>query len=89
MRTVFGILFAVVCLSALLLIGFAPVAWIFSQSTDSIAFMGTLHLAFWLIGTLFGLRLLSLLARLSGGIPNSHLRVWSTIFVLVCLQMTT
>ena len=27
-------------LGALLLIGFAPVAWIFSQSTDSVAFMG-------------------------------------------------
>jgi hypothetical protein len=34
LRTVGGVLFAAVGLSALLLIGFAPVAWIFSQSTD-------------------------------------------------------
>ena len=44
LRTVIGVLFAAVALSALLLIGFAPVAWIFSQSTDSVPFMGGLHL---------------------------------------------
>src|SRR6266576_7029200 len=50
LRTVTGVLFAAVALSALLLIGFAPVAWIFSQSTDSVAFMGALHLILWAIG---------------------------------------
>ena len=44
LRTVSGALFAAVGLGALLLIGFAPVAWIFSQSTDSVAFMAALHL---------------------------------------------
>jgi len=39
LRSVCGALFAAVCLSSILLIGFAPVAWIFSQSTDSIPFM--------------------------------------------------
>ena len=34
LRTVTGVLFAAVSLGALLLIGFAPIAWIFSQSTD-------------------------------------------------------
>jgi hypothetical protein len=47
LRAVAGGLAAAVCLSSLLLIGFAPVAWIFSQSTNSVAFMGTLHLLFW------------------------------------------
>ena len=32
-----------------LLIGFAPVAWVFSQSTDSIFMMGLLHFCFWLV----------------------------------------
>ena len=49
LRAVAGVLAAAVCLSSLLLIGFAPVAWIFSQSTDSLPLMGTLHLFFWLI----------------------------------------
>jgi hypothetical protein len=88
-RTVCGVLFAAVCLSALLLIGFAPVAWVFSQSTDSLAFMGALHLIFWMIGIIFGLRLLQMMNRFLGQRPSGHLRVWGTIFVLVCLQMTT
>jgi len=54
------------CLSSILLIGFAPVAWIFSQSTDSIAFMGALHLLFWVIGIRFGLRLIDATGRFLG-----------------------
>ncbi|MEO7725323.1 MAG: hypothetical protein ABIU29_11675 [Chthoniobacterales bacterium] len=89
LRTVAGVLFGAVCLSAVLLIGFAPVAWIFSQSTDSVAFMGTLHLLFWIIGLLFGLRLIDGIARLLGGSDRGHLKTWTVIFVVVCLQMTT
>jgi hypothetical protein len=84
-----GLLAAVVCLGALLLVGFAPVAWIFSQSTDSAAFMGALHLLFWLIGLFFGLRLLGGMSRLRGESGRAHLRIWAAIFILVCLQMTT
>jgi hypothetical protein len=71
-----------------LLIGFAPVAWVFSQSTDSLAAMGALHLVFWIIATYFGLRFMcagfGFLAGNGGG-----LRVWIAIFLLVMVQMTT
>ena len=87
--TITGILFAAVCLMALLLIGFAPVSWIFSQSTDSVALMGALHLLFWLIGVSFGLRLLAAAGAHLGNGRSRHLKIWSIIFVLVCLQMTT
>ena len=89
LRSVCGALFAAVCLSSILLIGFAPVAWIFSQSTDSIVFMGALHLLFWIIGVRFGLRLIDATGRFLGATTRGHLRIWSVIFVLVCLQMTT
>lgn len=89
LRTVSGVLFAAVGLAALLLIGFAPVAWIFSQSTDSVAFMAALHLALWGIGMIFGLRLIEAMGRLLGGSPRTHLKLWSFIFVVVCLQMMT
>ena len=89
LRTVTGVLFAAVGLSAMLLIGFAPVAWIFSQSTDSVAFMAALHLALWAIGIVFGLRLIEAMGRLLIGSARSHLRLWGFIFVLVCLQMIT
>lgn len=87
--TVCGALLAAVCLSAMLLIGFAPVAWIFSQSTDSVAFMGALHLLFWTIGILFGFRLLRAGVRFLGGSGGAHLSIWCVVFFLVCLQMTT
>ena len=89
LRTVSGVLFAAVGLGALLLIGFAPVAWIFSQSTDSVAFMGTLHLILWAIGIGFGLRLIDAMGRLLSGSVRSHLKLWGFIFVVVCLQMMT
>ncbi|MEP6699230.1 MAG: hypothetical protein ABJB09_05810 [Verrucomicrobiota bacterium] len=88
LRTVCGVLLAAVALGALLLIGFAPVAWLFSQSTDSIAFMGALHLVLWVVGIAFGLRLVYAMVRFLNGAGN-QLKLWSFIFILVCLQMTT
>ena len=88
-RTVIGMMLAAVCLMALLLIGFAPVSWIFSQSTDSVALMGALHLLFWFIGVCFGLRLLSAAGAHFGHGRSRHLKLWGFIFILVCLQMTT
>lgn len=81
LRSVAGNLLASVSLTALLLLGFAPIAWVFSQSTDSIALMASLHLAFWLIALGFGLRLIG------GGSRTS--KVWVVIYVIVCLQMMT
>jgi hypothetical protein len=89
LRTVSGVLFAAVGLGALLLIGFAPIAWIFSQSTDSIAFMAALHLALWGIGIGFGLRLIDAMGLFLSGSTRSQLKLWALIFVVVCLQMTT
>jgi hypothetical protein len=89
LRTVTGVLFAAVGLGALLLIGFAPVAWIFSQSTDSIAFMAGLHLALWGIGIGFGLRVIEAMGLLLSGYLRSQLKLWALIFVVVCLQMIT
>ena len=84
-----GLLTALLLLMTILLIGFAPVAWIFSQSTESIAGMGALHLIFWFIATAFGLRFLA------AGFSHSHARsqagfyTWIVIFLLVAVQMTT
>jgi hypothetical protein len=85
---VVGLVAGLLLLMTLLLVGFAPVAWVFSQSTESIVAMGALHLLFWLIATYFGLRFLNagfvLREDRAGG-----LRVWMIIFLLVMLQMTT
>lgn len=86
---VVGLVAGLLALTAILLIGFAPVAWVFSQSTSSLAAMGALHLAFWLVATFFGWRFLrSGFAHLSAR-SGGALLVWMCLFVIVCLQMTT
>ncbi len=87
--TIAGVLATVVCLASLLLVGFAPVVWIFSQSTESVAFVGGLNLVVWIIAVWFGLGILSKSALALGGTRVGHLRVWMTIFLLVTFQMTT
>lgn len=86
-----GAALGMVALVTLLLIGFAPVSWIFSQSTDSIVTMGVLHLVFWVIGLWFGVRIIKgLLACAETPAPDhGHLKVWIIIFTLVSLQMTS
>jgi hypothetical protein len=84
---VFGLVASLLLLMTVLLIGFAPVAWVFSQSTESVAAMGALHLAFWFIATCFGLRFLSA-AFAHYGHSGDGLKVWIAIFLLVMLQMT-
>jgi hypothetical protein len=86
---VVGLVVGLLVLTTILLIGFAPVAWVFSQSTSSLAAMGALHLAFWIVATFFGWRFLrNGFAHLSAR-SNGALYVWMFIFVIVCVQMTT
>jgi hypothetical protein len=75
-------------LTTLMLVGFAPVAWIFSASSESTAFVGGLHIAFWLVCLGFGLRFLGAGLSLFEMRRGPGLRVWGAIFVLVSLQMS-
>jgi hypothetical protein len=86
---VFGLVAGLLALMTVLLLGFAPVAWVFSQSTESVPAMGALHLLFWMVATAFAIRFVAagftqLKIRSLAGI-----NVWVIIFVLVMLQMTT
>jgi len=38
---------------------------------------------------MFGLRLLEAMGHFLGGSARSHLKFWSMIFIVVCLQMMT
>ena len=84
-----GLLLATIALNAILLVSFAPIAWVFSQSTDSIAFISCLHLGLWCVGYYFGLRLVLIGARFYGVIDRGYLLLWIAIVTLVSLQMMT
>jgi len=73
----------------LLLIGLAPVAWLFAVSTESLPFMVLLVTAIWFVSLSFSIRFVNklktgTLIRRTGGIG-----VWFVILALVTLQMTT
>jgi hypothetical protein len=84
-----GLVTGLLVLMTLLLIGFAPVAWLFSQSTRSATWMGAFHLIFWFIATVFGLRFLEAGFSHSRARSNAGFNTWVIIFVLVVVQMTT
>jgi hypothetical protein len=86
---IFGLVSGLLMLMTVLLIGFAPVAWLFSQSTSSLPWMGALHLMFWGIATIFGLRFLEAGFARSEARSKAGFNTWIFIFVLVVLQMTT
>jgi hypothetical protein len=84
-----GLMAGLLMLMTILLIGFAPVAWIFSQSTDSVTWMGGLHIVFWCVATAFGVRFLKQGFSRTEAKSQAGVNVWIIIFLLVALQMTT
>lgn len=89
LRTVAGIFLEALTMSGVLLVGFAPVAWLFSQSTHAAAFIGFLHIAFWLVATVLSLSLLTCAIETLNKRRFGVLRVWSVIFIMVVMQVAT
>jgi len=72
-----------------LLLGFTPVLWVFSQSTESAPFFGFLVILGWLISLGFGAGFLRKMILQSGTSNKGPLRIWIGIFLFVTLQMST
>ena len=71
---------------ALVMAGLLPIEWLFSVSTESLAFVVWLHLALWTIAMIFGVRFLrAALPEVSAG----ALMLWVGLFCLVSFQVTT
>lgn len=83
------VMLSAVALAGLLLLGFAPLIWVFGTSTESLALMGVLALIFWVIGLYFGPRLLLQAAHILGMQSSAYLKTWLAIFIIVTLQMST
>lgn len=84
-----GLLLTALTLISLLLVALAPVVWLFTQATESVGFMGMLALGFWLVAACFGLHLLVRGAEQLGATSTGYLVIWTMIFLLVTLQMST
>jgi len=89
LRSVAAVLGASLALVSLLLIGLSPVLWIFTQSTDSIVFLGMLSLLFWGGSLVFGLSLIFKGVGATAVKGGEYLKIWAFIFVVVTLQMST
>jgi hypothetical protein len=90
LSSVVALVAAALALTGVLLAGFAPVLWVFSQSTTSLAFVGFLTLAFWLISLFSGARLiLHAQEEAAPKAKGSYIALWLLIFMLVTLQMST
>ncbi|MDM8557532.1 hypothetical protein [Candidatus Parabeggiatoa sp. HSG14] len=77
-------------LTSILLLGFAPVAFIFTFSIKTIAFMGVIHTLIWAVSIYFGLRYIVMgLTRMDGRKDNNLITTWCVILILTMLQMTT
>ena len=87
--TILGIQSCTMAITSLLLIGFSPVIWLFSSSSDSLGFFGFLCIAIWLICLFMGLKFFTKTGRAFGMRHTKHLYLWAAIFTLVTLQMPT
>ena len=89
LREITGLVSGLLALVTVLLLGFAPIAWVFSQSTESVITMGVVHLGFWVTATIFGLRFLGAGFHRLNGRSSGVLRIWMILYLIVGLQMST
>jgi hypothetical protein len=87
-RQVFAMVAGVAGLSSVVMVGFAPVAWLFGVSTSSVVFMALLHTAVWCVALGCGLRLVS--HTVPGGFRECKSMIaWAAILLVLCAQMAT
>ena len=73
----------------LLLVGLAPVAWLFSVSTESLPFVAMLTLFIWLIAVSFAVRYIGKLRAHALFTRAGGIKLWFFVLVLVTVQMVT
>lgn len=84
-----SLLGATLALAGLLLLGFAPAVWIFTQGTTSFGFMGALSIGSWLVAMAFAFRFVGTALHVQGARQRGPIVIWCGIFLLVTLQLTT
>ena len=88
---VVSFLVAMIALVAVMLVGLAPVLFVFTMSTESVVFMGCMHLVLWGIAAYFGYRFFSMVFDYMHGRQSGRgfMVLWMYILTFVVLQMST
>jgi len=73
----------------LILVGLAPVGWLFAVSTQSVPFIVILALILWLVAVSFAARYVGKLQSHPLFQRQGGIKLWFLILILVTLQMTT
>jgi len=76
-------------MTGLILVGLAPVAWLFAVSTESLPFVVIMALIIWCISLPFAMRFLNRAQDVGLLNRQTGLNVWFVVFIAVMLQMTT
>ncbi|MDR1146589.1 MAG: hypothetical protein LBK71_10710 [Verrucomicrobiales bacterium] len=88
LRRALLLLSGMLALTGLMLVGFAPVVWLFSVSTASDNFMGFLAVVIALIAFIIGSRAQWKMAAQLGLRQVGGLCLWTVMFIFVILQLT-
>ncbi|MEO6709216.1 MAG: hypothetical protein ABIP42_06515, partial [Planctomycetota bacterium] len=84
-----GMLLSLLALSAVFLAGFAPIAWVFSQSSNLVSFIGPVHLLVWFISLFASVHMLSLGMKHWRARGTGWVGMWILVLVVTALQMAT
>ena len=89
-----ALVFLLAAAAAILLMGFAPIAWFFTVSAGGPVFMSFFHIAVFAVGLLFGVSWLNAsrryLRRLAGGqasAPGGFFALWVALYAVVGCQL--
>lgn len=86
LRELSAVYLCFLALLTLLLVAFAPILWIFTQSSGSLSFVGMLSIGIWLLSFAVAS---GLLRKASQQRRSWQAHLWLLIFLAVSLQMTT
>jgi len=88
-RRVTALVLGLLALTGVFLTGFAPVSWVFSQSSTYTSFIGTIHLGVWGLSMLIGGRVLSSSLRRWKAKGPGLANLWLLILMITSCQMMT
>lgn len=86
---VLGMLLGALASTAVFLAGFAPVAWVFSQSSTTVSLLAPIHMLVWLVSLLASARVFGVGLKRWQARRGALIGLWVTILIVTSLQMMT